>query len=74
MFEPTESLCAEMGLEITAKALALMDLPPSPREAHIMISLDAHRILGGGSISPASGPEVQRHVLPCLILEAKGKA
>lgn len=48
-----------MGLEVSAKPLQLMGLPPSPREAHIMLPLDAHRILllGGGSISPVFGPQ-----------------
>jgi hypothetical protein len=47
------------GLEVTVKALALLGLPPSPREAHLLIALDAHRVvlLGGGSISPVSGPQ-----------------
>ena len=58
-----------MGVEVTVKALPLMGLPPSPREAHIMISLDAHRILllGGGSISPASGPQ-QFNDMVCSLL------
>ncbi|KAI5055550.1 hypothetical protein GOP47_0029071 [Adiantum capillus-veneris] len=49
-----------MGVqEVSWKGLQLTGLPPSPREAHLLVALDAHRLLllGGGAVSPAFGPQ-----------------
>ncbi|MCO5579184.1 hypothetical protein L7F22_033037 [Adiantum nelumboides] len=48
-----------MGVEVGCKALQVTGLPPSPREAHLLLALDARRllVLGGGAVSPAFGPQ-----------------
>lgn len=63
----------EMGVEVKWKALQLMGMPPSPREAHVMLALDADRVLvlGGGSISPVFGPQQFNDMFVLDLKEAK---